>query len=175
MVVIDATMLVLFLQPNAKGPTDDEGKPVSHARERVEYLISELDRTGTKIGIPTPALSETLIRMGSKEMQRVVETLNQRAVFVLQSFDQRAAIEVAAMLKKELGKKRPKDGPETWAKLKYDRQIVAIAKVSNATTLYSDDGDIKTLGDRHGIPVERVCDLPLPPDADQGDLFEEDD
>ena len=35
-----------------------------------------------------------------------------------------------------------KDGSgEPWAKIKYDRQIVAIAKVIGASAIYSDDGE----------------------------------
>jgi len=48
-------------------------------------------------------------------------------------------------------------------KVKFDRQIVAIAKVENVGTIYSDDQDVKALADRCGIQVVRVEDLPLPP------------
>ena len=76
MVLIDASMLLLFMQPGARGPTDASGNPVAESRKRVEYVISELDRTRTKIAIPTPALSESLIRMVPQEAQRIVEMLN---------------------------------------------------------------------------------------------------
>ncbi len=68
-------------------------------------------------------------------------------------------------------KKRSRKGPETWAKLKFDCQIVAIAKVGGATTIYSDDDDVYKLGTAAGIPVVRTRDLELPPDADQAELF----
>ena len=173
MVLIDASMLLLFMQPGARGPTDASGNPVAESRKRVEYVISELDRTRTKIAIPTPALSESLIRMVPQEAQRIVEMLNRKAVFSIESFDQRAAIELAVMSRDELGKKLPKTGVQTWAKLKYDRQIVAIAKVCGASEIYSDDEDIEKLGKRAGIPVTSVAQLPLPPDALQTNLMED--
>lgn len=123
MVVIDATMLLLFLRPETPGPKDEDGKPLKYARQRVEHLIGELDKKpGEKIAIPTPALSEVLVNLGRAEAQKTVTALNKRAVFTIEPFDQRAAIELALMVEK-----KPKEGPETWAKLKFDRQVVAIA------------------------------------------------
>jgi hypothetical protein len=61
----------------------------------------------------------------------------------------------------------------TWAKVKYDRQIVAIAKVHSATTIYSDDGDIETLGKRAKINVVGLAALPLPPQKAQLDWLEQ--
>lgn len=80
---------------------------------------------------------------------------------------------MAAMLRDE-PKKRKKElrnaGAETWAKLKFDRQIVAIAKVVGATTVYSDDDGVETVATRSKIQVTRTCDLPLPPETLQGEL-----
>jgi len=73
--------------------------------------------------VPTPVLSEILVRAGPAASQEIVEKLNRLAVFRLESFDARAAIEVAAMTRgalAETGKKRGKaTGP--WAKIKCDR------------------------------------------------------
>ncbi len=52
MVVIDATTLLLFLQPGTPGPTDAAGEPRRHARERVEYLIERLDRKPRETASP---------------------------------------------------------------------------------------------------------------------------
>ncbi len=173
MVVIDATILALLLQPNAKGPLDKNKNPVTRARERVEYLVSQLEKTGTKLCIPAPALSEALIKIGPREALRAVETIRKQSIFEVKPFDELAAIELANIQREEMGKRRPKEGPETWAKLKFDRQIVAIARVWAAEIIYSDDEDIDKLGKRIGIPVVGVADLPLNPDEKQGDLFRE--
>ena len=109
-----------------------------------------------------------LVNAGREASQQIVEHLQKHAVFRIEPFDTKAAIEVAAMSRsaKKSGKKRG-DSTATWAKVKYDRQIVAIAKVAGATTIYSDDGDVATLAKAAGIEVVRLEDLPLPPEDTQ--------
>ena len=68
----------------------------------------------------------------------------------------------------EDGKRNGLDG--TYAKIKYDRQIVAIAKVEGVKTLYSDDKNIYKFAGRYGITVIRIADLPLPPEERQPEL-----
>ena len=58
----------------------------------------------------------------------------------------------------------------TRAKLKFDRQIIAIARVEGQATVYSDDEDIKKLGAPLGLAVIAVHELPQPPVAAQGTL-----
>lgn len=50
-----------------------------------------------------------------------------------------------------------------WAKIKFDRQIVAIARVNNADTIYSTDRDVARFGQQSRIAVLNVGDLPEPP------------
>jgi predicted nucleic acid-binding protein len=172
MVVIDATALLLMLRPGTPVPPGPNGIPVDRPKERIDYLIAQLDKTDTKIIIPTPALSEALVRAGAAASQQIVEHLQKWSAFQIQPFDTRAAIEVAAMTRSASGKGN-KRGTSTaiWAKVKFDRQIVAIAKVAGATAIYSDDGDIKTLGKESKIDVIAIADLPLPPQDAQIDLF----
>lgn len=59
---------------------------------------------------------------------------------------------------------------KTWAKAKFDRQIVAIARVANAHTIYSEDGDLARIGPRHGLAVVKTDDLPLSDAARQKNL-----
>ncbi len=59
---------------------------------------------------------------------------------------------------------------KTWAKAKFDWQIVAIAKVGNAKIIYSDDGDIARITTRHGLSAIKTDDLPLPDSARQHKL-----
>jgi hypothetical protein len=173
MVGIDATTLMLLLRPGIPIPNGPNGHPIDRPKERIEYLVQQLDKSGTKIVIPTPALSEALVRAGVAGSQELVEKLQKFAVFRIEPFDLRAAIEVAAMSRDAVarGNKRGKSDA-TWAKVKYDRQIVAIMKVHGVTTIYSDDRDIRTLGGRAKINVVSVADLPLPPEKAQLDLLE---
>jgi hypothetical protein len=86
-------------------------------------------------------------------------------------FDQRAAVEVAAAPREALAAGDKRGGSDSpWAKIKFDRQIIAIARVEGATTIYSDDDDIVRFAKSYGIAVIRVCDLPLPPEDAQQSL-----
>jgi hypothetical protein len=165
MVVIDSTLLLLMMRPEMAAASVTIDKP----KERIDFLVKELQRTGIKIIIPTPALSEILVRAGSSVSQQIVETLSRVAVFSIESFDTRAAIEMAAMSRAALdgGNKRGNSSPAIWAKVKFDRQIVAIAKVCRATRIYSDDRDIRAIAKVERIQVVGLADLPLPEEDTQ--------
>ena len=105
MVVIDATMLLLLLRPGTKPPTDAEGVPVEKCKERIEFLVQKLQREKTKIIIPTPALSETLVRAGTEASLQIVEYINKYAIFRIEPFDTRSAIELAAISRDAMGEK----------------------------------------------------------------------
>lgn len=63
-----------------------------------------------------------------------------------------------------------RDGSDaTWAKVKYDRQIVAIARVNSASAIYSDDVNLTSFARRGGLRVFSVADLPLPGSVSQLD------
>lgn len=178
MVVIDATMLLLLLRPDVGVPIDSHTKqPIPDFHERLSYWIEQTEAAGTTILIPAPALSEVLVRAGPAG-PAIVEKLREFSVFQIVPFDALEAIEVAAMTKAAIdgGDKRSGAAKDsTWAKVKYDRQIVATAKVAQATTIYSDDGDIHTLGKRANISVIRLSELPTKPLPPQQDLpFDQD-
>lgn len=174
MVVIDATILLLMLRPGTPVPSGPDGLAISQPRERIEYLVQQLDKAKTKIIIPTPALSEALVRAGAAAIVQMIEQIQKLAVFSIEPFDTRAAIEVAAMSREAIAKGRKRGTSDaTWAKVKYDRQIVAIAKVNGATTIYSDDGDIEAIAKRAKINVVNLVQLPLPPEKRQFDMLDQ--
>ena len=169
---IDTTMLTLMVDPDADlAPDPSTGKKPERARERLDHLINTLDSEGIKLLVPTPALSEVLVKAGN-EGPTLIDELNTQAVFKIADFDQRAAVESAQINRKlkQLGKQSSSSGSKV--KTKFDVQIVAIAKVNDADIVYSQDSDLKVLGDIANIIVERVEDLPTPP-ATQTDLFDE--
>ena len=171
MVVFDSSVLLLVLDPKAKPPTDPAtGKPVERAAERVEHLLSMLANAGEKIIIPTPVLSEVLIYAGPA-MQRIIEELNRQSCFRIADFDQKAAIEAALAMRDALDRgglrvdtARPDD---TKTKIKFDRQIVAIAKAEGAHTVYTDDESMAKYAERAKLQGIRTADLDLPPEDPQ--------
>ena len=75
------------------------------------------------------------------------------------------------MTRSALDSKSKKGGSDsTWAKIKYDRQIVAIARVNQASAIYSDDRDIRSIAAQADISVIGLADLQLPPEAAQHEL-----
>ncbi|MGA3230308.1 MAG: hypothetical protein ABSD51_10205 [Candidatus Binatus sp.] len=171
MVTFDATILLLLLAPNVPAPTDPAtGKPVECCRERIEFLIEDLENKKTTIIIPTPALSEVLVRAETAAPE-YLNLLKQSSAFKIEAFDERAAVEVAHMTREALKLKRHANTKEAWAKAKFDRQIVAIAKVNGSTVIYSDDHGVRALGQSHQMTVIGIAQLPLPPVIGQTQMF----
>ena len=171
MVLFDATTLLLLLSPNVPPPRHPmTGEPIQHAKERIDHLITQLENEKTKILIPTPVLSEILVRAG-KAGPEYLAKLSTSAAFRIVPFDIRAAVEVAAMTQKAIERGDKRGGSvEPWAKIKYDRQIVAIGKVERVTTIYSDDRHVRTLAAEASIAVIGIEELPLPAESAQGTL-----
>lgn len=171
MVVFDATILLALLQPDGQPPRDPTTNlPVDRFRERIDFLVATLDKDRRKIIIPTPALSEILVRAGTAGPDYLSQ-ITSSSVFRPVPFDLRAAVEVAAMTREALDSGDKRGGSdEPWAKIKYDWQIVAIAKTEGATIIYSDDRGIYNIGVRNKLTVIKTAQLPLPPECPQGEL-----
>lgn len=170
MVVFDATILLFLLNEKTRPPLDlRSGRPVVRCRERVDHLLNTLEEARTKVVIPTPCLSEVLVHAGPAG-PAYLSILERRRFVRISAFDKLAAIE-AAELQKELlaaGGSIKLGAGTSRAKAKFDVQIMAIARVESATTVYSDDEDIRKLGRRTGIDVIGISVLPLPPEDPQG-------
>ena len=85
-------------------------------------------------------------------------------------FGERAAIEAAARHREAIRTGDKKEGMESWPKVKFDRQIVAIAQVEGAERIYSNDEDIYRFGRGEGLQVIRLEELEPPPEKTP-DLF----
>jgi hypothetical protein len=171
MVVIDATTLLLLFDPTASPPRDPSTKkPLDKCKERIQFLLTTLNDSGTRVIVPTPVLSELLVRAGDAKPQLLSEITGSPS-FVVAPFDLKAAVELSFLLEaqKALGKRKMSDR-ETWAKLKFDRQIIAIAKVHSAKTIYSDDLGVESVAKANGLKSVHTWELPLPPAAAQGEL-----
>jgi predicted nucleic acid-binding protein len=158
-IIFDSSYLVVLLHPNPAPAKDRDNKPVSRFQERVAYLAATMDASNDTIGIPTPAMAEVLVRSGTARA-KYISVLSDRLKFQIIPFDSRAAIEAADLI---AAVKPNKEKWDTWAKVKFDIQIVSIAKAESATLIYSDDKDIEKYAKRFKIRVIRICDLPLPP------------
>ena len=161
-VVFDSSFLIPLLDPKVKGVGDIDA--------RLDFLVRSLDKTRTKIIVPTPALCEVLIGANDAAPQ-YLDIINRSSRFKIVPFGTRAAVEAAAAHREALRAGDKKEGSASWLKVKFDRQIVAIAKVEGATVIYSNDDDIRRFSARDGLEVIGLESLPRPPDSPQGDLF----
>jgi len=171
MPVFDATTLLLFLEPEARAPLDPAtNEPVTDAKARIDHLIETLENRRETIVIPTPALSEVLVH-SDEAGSGYLEILNTTRCFRIEPFDQRAAVELATMTRDALREGDLRAGAEsTRAKLKFDRQIIAIARTQSQTTIYSDDRDVAVLAEPLALEVIPVHALPVPPEDAQRNL-----
>ena len=163
MVGIDETTLCLMLYPNAYPPKDPAtGKQVERVEDRIEKLIEDLDAENERIIIPTPALCEFLVLAG-KDGPAYLDKIHESKTFLVKPFDEMAAVELAAIehdAKRGGDKRGGTSSP--WTKVKFDRQIVAIAKVNGAKRIYSDDEDVIKFATKAGLEAISTWNLPLP-------------
>jgi hypothetical protein len=169
MVVLDNTVLSLLLYEKAKPPEDPAtGKPLTYVAERMDLLIETWDLDSETVLIPAPALSEFLV-IAANDGPKYLAEIKANHLYEVADFDTKAAIECAALnlaIMTSRDKKEAKrgSGTITWAKVAFDRQIVAIAKSRGAHTIYSDDRDIMNFASRFRIKVVRTWELPMRPE-----------
>jgi predicted nucleic acid-binding protein len=168
--VVDATFLLLFIDPNAKGPIDPKtGKPLEKCLERVEHLIDTISNARTPLLIPTPVLAELLLIGRSSTVLADIES---SSAFRIVPFDQKAAVELALLAdgsQRTARAGRRQTPVETRAKLKFDRQIIAIAKTNQATLIYTDDVKLAETAKLNNIDTLATWELSLPPIKQQQD------
>jgi len=155
MVEFDTTFLTLMFVPGAR-------HPLANAKERIEFLLADLNGRGDQIVVPTPALSEILIKSG-KARNDIIQEFTKNPRWFVAPFDMRAALELSLFIDAAITKKDKKQGiAATWAKVKFDRQIVAIGKVLRVSCIYSDDAGVQAVGKREGVTVSGLADVQLP-------------
>jgi hypothetical protein len=95
-----------------------------------------------------------------------VNQLGRSSRFEIAGFDQLAAVEVALAIAsaKKSGNKRGDNSTDSWAKIKFDHQIVAICKVKQVRILYSDDPALCHFAESHDLRTANLAKLPLRPE-----------
>lgn len=133
-VAVDTSFLTLLF--NSKGAAS-----VPKAAELVDDLIQELEKKKAKVIIPTPTLTEVLLK-APKSGPTYLEKLKGYSCFQIKPFDEKSAVELAEALIASIGKKRTRKDV-TKIKVTFDRQIVAVARAHGATEIYSDDKNVR--------------------------------
>jgi hypothetical protein len=152
----------------AKDPATDG--PIPHLAQKVEALIDRLTSDHATILVPTPCLAELLVDVPG--FKAAFQEIAKSQVFAIADFDGRSAVDLATVVRKAKSRSDKKSGRmESWQRLKFDHQIVAITKAHGATTLYTDDHKQIAFAKDYGIRVKRSIDLELPPEYRQPDMF----
>jgi hypothetical protein len=167
MIAFDANILGIALCSTSGDIVDPSTKQqIDRPTDRVNLLIAELDAKDEQILIPMPALAEFLVMVGASG-HLYLDEIHKLPRFVLGDFKEKAAIEISQVIRKALesiGKQKRDDVQETWAKVNFDRQIVAIAKAYGCITIYSTDGHVKKHASKMNLDCVHLADLPLPPE-----------
>ncbi len=134
---------------------------VPKAIELVDDLIEKLETKKAKVIIPTPTLTEVLLK-APKSGPSYLEKLKSYSCFQIKPFDEKAAIELAETLIASVGRKRGKKAVSKM-KVTFDRQIVAVAKAHGASEMYSDDQEVRSFSEECGMEAYGFADLKLSP------------
>jgi hypothetical protein len=126
-----------------------------------------MDEERAEIVIPMPAVAE-LLTVASRDPGDVLALIDTQARFQLADFDRRAAIECGIMLRTALPKAAR--GGASRTAVKFDAQILAIAKVSGASTIYTDDDRLPAQARLAGMTAIGFWSLPVRPADPQGAL-----
>lgn len=163
----DTATLLIALSPNPGTVHDRDGNVIADAKKRVEYLIETLDQKRSQVIIPAPVFSELLVR-AANAANKYFEIITTSRRFKIEPFDARAAVEAADLMRMRLGTRKADGLSDPWPKVKFDCQIVAIAKVCQVSQIYSTDNGLISLSRTAGIPAVAVAGLPLRPTQAQG-------
>lgn len=140
------------------------------ARARLEHLAQQVANAGGRIIIPTPALAEFLVHI-DEAAAAWLDTLDRKRHIIASPLDRRAAFECSLLDKAAINRGDKRGGrPDPWQRIKIDRQIVAIARVTNASCIVSDDAGLRGTATAAGLRALQIGDLDLPDSARQEHL-----
>ena len=122
-------------------------------QEKYDLFENLIKQKKIIIAIPTPVITELL----SGPVKKVSNEVLGKNIKVL-PFDYRASIECADIFGYKNKQKEPEGAK---AKIKFDCQIIAIAKANNITTIYTDDEQLTKRAKKLGIEVISSEELPL--------------
>lgn len=155
-VLIDANFLVEAISVGS----------AKEVRDRIDFFLSNLQKNKSKLIIPTPAVAEFLVVVDAARYD-FIKVLQGKSYIQTAPFDMAAAYQCAMLDSSALASGDKRAGiSKTWQEIKFDRQIVAIGKVCNATLVISKDGGVRSNAARLNIEAITLDELPLPPQGE---------
>lgn len=163
LVVLDTSFWLLALDEGASsGTVSGTNEAIAHAKARVDGLLNELARTKAVVLVPTPVIAELFSR-DEAGMGSYLALLRQSANFRTAAFDERAAVELAALNRKAYATGDKRAGATgSWQKIKIDRQIISIAKIHGASTIFTNDEQLAAAARLAEIDAISLAEVPIP-------------
>lgn len=170
--VVDANVLMQILKEGGRNDLrcPRTGEVIDNPESRAEALLDLMTAKADRILIPSPALSEILVRVDPTLHREYLSIINSIACFDLVSFDALSAINCAQLVNSaEL--KQLKDVEDDKKKISFDRQIIAITQAYNGDELWTHDVKMLKKAEAVGIVVKSLADVAS--NMRQIDLMEE--
>lgn len=160
-VVMDAGFLIPLIEMGALkgdivgGFTDDD------VDQRLRLLLNDLSKSKSGILIPTPALTECLVKRPDKGPD-LIEKIRKSRHFEIAEFGAAAALQCSELVAHHLPRRAERKKVISKSKIKFDLQILSIAMIKGASAIYTLDGDLATFAQKYGIKAFSFVDLPTP-------------
>lgn len=159
--VVDANVLMQILKVGGRNDLTcpRTGNIVDNPEGRAEALLDLMTSKADRILIPTPALSEILVRVEDHELHReYLSVINSMACFDLINFDAISAINCAQLVNNtEL--KQLKGVEDDKKKISFDRQIIAMTQAHGGDQLWTHDRKMLAKAEAVGIVVKSLADV----------------
>lgn len=143
--VIDANVLAALFSKHHEDRRDS----------RIRGLIEETRTKRGRLIVPSPALAEFAVGARDEEIGFIIG----QQIFQVALFDAKAALECGFLIRDLFSRGDKKDRH----KIKFDLQILAIAKSSGVDRLITNDNQLRNRAGQLGIQGVDIFDLPVPP------------
>ena len=159
-IIFDTNILVQAItgmKDGCKLSNPENGVEIPDPGRRVEALIDMTESSGGAIIIPTPVLAEYLLGIDKEYHQIHLKKIQGQSCFEIASFDEIAAIECAQMPSMQELKRMMQS--DTANKIKFDRQIISIAKALNVDEVWTHDKGVFKRCKEMGMVVKSLADI----------------
>lgn len=166
-ICIDSNYFAVLIDQATGDILDQNNDKIEYVRERLLHFIKE---NRAEIVLPSPVYSELLL-ISNVTPSLLDQHLGNNGAFITCPYDVRAARILAKVEKPAIMSNKKRAGrTETMARLKFDRQILSIAKQNNVEVIITSDKGFIADAKRYEIETRCVSGMDLPPNIIQPKL-----
>ncbi|MGG2139933.1 type II toxin-antitoxin system VapC family toxin [Symbiopectobacterium sp. RP] len=164
-IIVDTNILICLMEKNSPSTNllgDDGFSKIENLELRSRALLEHIERQGGTIAIPAPVLAEYLLGIdGERNKHAHVERISSMNCFEIIPFEELAAVECSLLPSIQEFKQFSKqiNSNQTANKIRFDRQIISIAKANGITEIWSSDGEVIKKGKEAGIDVKSISEI----------------